>query len=139
MLLSILALAQLALAPSVQAGARNHTAAPTPEQSAAWGENRSLKILYAGSPGGSRERVFKEFLEQWFDHVGVIGMRDLSVKTAEPYAVVIADWESYYGNDGYAGKNVNVPATLSKDFTKPVIAMTYVSSRIRPGQKLDWL
>lgn len=139
MLLSILAIVQLALAPSAQERAPHQNPAPTSEQSAAWGENRNLKILYAGSPGGSREKVFKEFLEQWFDHVGVIGMRDLSVKTAEPYAVVIADWESYYGNDGYAGKNASVPATLSPDFTKPVIAMTYVSSRIRPGQKLDWL
>lgn len=139
MLLTILAIAQLALAPSVQEHAPRQTPAPTSEQSAAWGEHRSLKILYAGSPGGSRETAFKGFLEQWFDHVGVIGMGDLSVKTAAPYDVVIADWESYYGNDGYAGKNVNVPATLSADFTKPIIAMTYVSSRIRPGQKLDWL
>ena len=62
--------------------------------------------------------------------------------TAKDYDVVIVDWKSHYGNDGYEkpepGPN-DLPVTLGPEFTKPFITMTYVSARVRGGYKLDWL
>jgi len=108
----------------------------------AWAAHRPTRVLYAGWSGGSREKAFEPFLKQWFDTVGVIPLEKLSVATAADYDVVIADWCSQYGNDGYA-KNENSLSTpqvaLGDDFTKPVIAMDFVSSSLRSRHKLDWL
>jgi hypothetical protein len=44
--------------------------------------------------------------------------------------------------DGYAKREESLFAPkvkLGADFTRPVIAMDYVSSRVRGGYKLDWL
>jgi len=108
----------------------------------AWATHRQTRVLYAGWSGGSREKAFEPFLKQWFDTVGVISLEKLSVATAKDYDVVIADWCSQYGNDGYA-KNENSLSTphveLGADFTKPVIAMDFVASSLRNRHKLDWL
>lgn len=104
--------------------------------------HRSIRVLYAGWPGGSREKAFEAFLKQWFDEVSVIGLKDLSMRTAAGSDVVIADWCSQYGNDGYPKREntlYSAPAKLGPEFTRPVIAMSYVSSQIRAGHKLDWL
>lgn len=107
-----------------------------------WKAHRGLRVLYAGWPGGSREAAFRAFLERHFDHVEVIDLAKLTMATAKDCDVVIADWCSQYGNDGYA-KKVNslysAPGKLGTEFTKPVIAMDYVSSNLRPQHKLDWL
>ena len=114
-------------------------AAPLP-QDPAWEPHRELAILYAGSPGGSRETVWVEFLKEWFDDVGVLPLPELSKATAADYDVVIADWRSHYGNDGYSKDRGDVSyPVLADDFDRPVIALDYVSSRIRPSGKLDWL
>lgn len=116
--------------------------AQDPADQKAWQEHRKIRVLYAGWEGGSREQVFQPFLEQWFDKVGVIPLGKLSMATANDYDVVIADWGSQYGNDGYPKRDnslTSAPATLPESFTKPVIAMDYVSSNIRGEYKLDWL
>lgn len=108
----------------------------------AWTEHRSTRVLYAGWPGGSRERAFEVFLKQWFDNVGVMDLGQLSAENAKSYDVVIADWCSQYGNDGYPRRENGlhaVPMKLGPEFTKPIVAMDYVSSRLRPRGKLDWL
>jgi len=108
----------------------------------AWAPHRATKVLYAGAEGGSREAVFKEFLAKWFDTVGTLPLGKLSMETAKDYDVVIVDWKSQYGNDGYPKpeRGLNTPpATLGPNFTKPFIAMTYVGTRVRGGYKLDWL
>ena len=119
---------------------------PAPSQDAAaeaaWAPHRSTRVLYAGWPGGSREKVFAEFLKQWFDTVSVIDLEKLSTATAKDHDVVIADWCSQYGNDGYPKRegSLDTPSVaLGDDFTRPVIAMDYVSSSLRPRHKLDWL
>lgn len=107
-----------------------------------WAKNRATRVLYAGWPDGSREKAFAPFLREWFDTVGVIGLATLSKQTAEEYDVVIADWCSQYGNDGYPkceNSLYSAPVSLGADFTKPVIAMAYVSSNLRRNHKLDWL
>ena len=109
---------------------------------AAWKPHRALRVLYAGWSGGSREAAFRAFLERHFDHVEVIGLGKLSMATAKDADVVIADWCSQFGNDGYAKKENmlwSAPCKLDVEFTKPVIAMDYVSSNLRPEHKLDWL
>jgi hypothetical protein len=124
----------LCLAPAIAQG----TASPDP----AWAPHRSTRVLFAGWPGGSREKVFESFLKQWFDKVGVIDLDKLTVDTAKDYDVVIADWCSQYGMDGYQKREQSLFAPkvkLGADFTRPVIAMDYVSSRVRGGYKLDWL
>lgn len=113
-----------------------------PSQDAAWQPHRATKVLYAGWPDGSREKAFAEFLEQWFDTVGILDLAKLTVETARDYDLVIADWGSQYGNDGYPKRDnslFSAPAKLGDDFTKPVIAMDYVASHLRGGHKLDWL
>ena len=62
--------------------------------------------------------------------------------TAANHDVVIVDWVSQYGNDGYPKRDnslFSAPTTLGPGFTRPTIAMTYVGTQVRSGQKLDWL
>jgi hypothetical protein len=109
---------------------------------AAWKPHRSLRVLYAGWPKGSRETAFRAFLERHFDRVEVIDLAKLNGATAKDADVVIADWCSQYGNDGYAKREnslYSAPGQLGVEFTKPVIAMAYVSSNLRRQYKLDWL
>ena len=119
---------------------------PAPAQdaatAAAWAPHRATRVLYAGWPAGSREKVFAEFLKQWFDTVSVIDLEKLSTATAKDHDVVIADWCSQYGNDGYPKRENSLfspSVDLADDFTKPVIAMDYVSTALRGRHKLDWL
>jgi hypothetical protein len=132
-------LAALGLAALV--AAQDRAAAPSPDDPA-WAPHRALRILYAGSPGGHREKVFAEFLGRWFDGSGTIPLEELSMATAADYDVVIVDWVSQYGNDGYPARDnslFSAPIRLAPDFTRPIVAMTYVGTQVRPGQKLDWL
>jgi hypothetical protein len=109
---------------------------------AAWQPHRAIKVLYAGSKDGSRERAFAQFLGQHFDKVATIDLGKLSMATAADYDVVIADWVSQYGNDGYPKRDnslFSAPIDLPESFTRPVIAMTYVGTNLRGQHKLDWL
>jgi hypothetical protein len=109
---------------------------------AAWAPHRATKVLYAGWPGGSREAAFRAFLERHFDRASVIDLAKLSPATAAGFDVVIADWGSQYGNDGYQkgeGSPLSAPVKLDDTFDVPVIAMDYVSTNLRPRRKLDWL
>ena len=131
-----------ALAASVFALALPRAQDLTAADAAAWRPHRATAVLYAGWPGGSRERAFVPFLKQHFDQVGVIDLEKLSVATAKDFDVVIADWCSQYGNDGYPKRENSLyspKVKLGDDFTRPIIAMDYVSSRIRGEHKLDWL
>lgn len=116
--------------------------APAQEPDAAWAPHRSLKVLYAGKADGHRERVFGAFLEKWFERPATMPLEELSAQTAAPYDVVIVDWVSQYGCDGYAKRGnslFSAPIVLGPDFTKPIIAMTYVGTNVRRDYKLDWL
>ena len=107
-----------------------------------WSQHRAIKVLYAGKEGGHREKVFGEFLKKHFDHSKSIPAESLSMETAKGFDVVIVDWMSQYGLDGYPkreGSLHGISLKLGKDFTKPFIAMTYVGTRVRRGFKLDWL
>lgn len=107
-----------------------------------WEPHRALHVLYAGYEGGHRERVFAEFLGEHFDRVETIPLAELSMDRAKDSDVVIADWVSRYGCDGYEeleNRLHSAPLDLPADFTKPVVAMTYVGTQVRGGYKLDWL
>lgn len=131
----------------IAVGLATMLAQPAPSQDAskgeaAWAPHRSLKVLYAGKAGKHRDRVFGAFLKQHFDESKTIPLEELSMKTAKDYDVVIVDWMSQYGNDGYKKlKNSlhGAPLKLGPEFTKPFIAMTYVGTQVRRGHKLDWL
>lgn len=108
----------------------------------AWQPHRAIKVLYAGKKDGSRERAFAAFLRQHFDTSATIDLAQLNATTAKNYDVIIADWVSQYGNDGYEkldGSLASAPVELPVAFTRPVIAMSYVASNLRGGHKLDWL
>jgi hypothetical protein len=123
------------------AGALSLAAAPA-QDADAWAPHRTTRVLYAGWPGGAREQAFVPFLKQWFDRVGVISLEKLSVATAKDFDVVIADWGSQYGNDGYPKREgaLQMPSVaIGDDFTKPIVAMDYVSTALRGQHKLDWL
>ena len=138
-----LVLSALAGSLLLASAATQATATQTPDADAkAWASHRNTRVLYAGWPGGSREKVFAEFLKQWFDTVSVIDLEKLSTATAKDHDVVIADWCSQYGNDGYPKRENSLfspSVDLADDFTKPVIAMDYVSTALRGRHKLDWL
>lgn len=109
---------------------------------AAWQQHRATKVLYAGWPQGSREAAFRAFLERHFDTVQVMDLAKLTKAAAESFDVVIADWSSQYGKDGYPKREnslFSAPIDLTDDFAVPVIAMDYVSSNLRSNRKLDWL
>ena len=116
---------------------------PAPRNdAAAWAPHRSTKVLYAGWAGGTREHAFVDFLKQWFDVVGVLPLEQLNETTARDCDVVIADWCSQYGNDGYPKRDNSLfspHVALSEHFTKPVIAIDYTSSSLWQRGKLDWL
>ena len=121
------------------ARARGSTTSPN---DAAWRPHRKLRVLYAGKEGGQRERVFGAFLKEWFDKSKTIPLAKLSMRSAKDYDVVIVDWMSQYGCDGYPERGSGlhaVPIKLDESFSKPFIAMTYVGSRVRSGYKLNWL
>lgn len=108
----------------------------------AWAPYRKLKVLYAGKEGGSREKAFATFLERHFLASATLPLGRLSMETAREFDVVIVDWVSQYGNDGYPKRDRSLfmaPIQLGPDFTKPFIAMTYVGTQVRRGYKLDWL
>ena len=112
------------------------------EAADAWAPHRKLKVLYAGKAGGSREKAFGAFLKQHFDTSATIPLGELSMESAKAYDVVIVDWVSQYGNDGYEKRGNSLfgaPIQLGPEFTKPFIAMTYVGTQVRRGYKLDWL
>ena len=114
----------------------------SPRQLEAWAPHRAVKVLYAGSEGGYRERAFGAFLERWFDTSATLPLGKLSMETAADFDVVIVDWVSQYGNDGYEGRGAGLssaPIRLDPDFTKPFVAMTYVGTQVRGEHKLDWL
>lgn len=101
---------------------------------------RTLAILYAGSPGGFRETSYTKFLHEWFDKVDAIDLRKLSVEAAKPYDVVIADWTSRYGKDGYVEDMSGADLVLPKEFTKPVIMLSAVGGELTRGRsKIGWL
>ena len=107
-----------------------------------WRPHRAIEVLYAGWPGGSREVAFRAFLERHFDRVTVIGLAQLTKATATEHDVVIADWASQYGKDGYPAREnslTSAPVSLADDFDVPVIAMDYVATNLRRNGKLDWL
>lgn len=109
---------------------------------ASWQPHRATRVLYAGWPNGSREAAFRAFLGQHFDTVQVLDLAKLTKTAAADFDVVITDWASQYGKDGYPErKNVltSAPVRLPDDFDVPVIAMDYVSSNLRSRRKLDWL
>ncbi len=109
---------------------------------AEWVPHRSLSVLYAGSVDGHREKVFAAFLGKWFDKSSTISLKELSMETARDYDVVVVDWVSQYNNDGYPKRErmlFSPGVTLGPEFTKPMVSMTYVSTRVRGGYKLDWL
>ena len=113
-----------------------------PGDDAAWAPHRATRVLYAGWPGGSREKLFEAFLKQWFDKVGILDLEKLTMATAKDWDVVIADWCSQYGNDGYQKRENSLYSPkvgIDDGFTKPIIAMDYVSSALRNRHKLDWL
>ena len=109
---------------------------------AAWQAQRATKVLYAGWPDGSREASFRAFLQRHFDSVQVTDLAKLTKESAASFDVVIVDWASQYGKDGYPKREnslLSAPGSLPDDFGVPVIAMDYVSSNLRNEHKLDWL
>ena len=139
--LAVVALSCVAALPSQQP-ANGAGADVIGADAAAWTPHRATKVLYAGWPGGSREAAFRAFLERHFDHTSVIDLAKLTPATAKGFDVVIADWCSQYGKDGYSKREdrlFSAPIDLPDDFDVPVIAMDYVSTNLRSQRKLDWL
>lgn len=104
-------------------------------------EREDLSILYAGYPGGPREKAWTEFLKRWFSKVESIDLRKLSVRSAADFDVVVADWTSRYENGRYNPGAERHNTSLGKDFTKPIIMIGAVGAELtrRIKLKTDWL
>ena len=112
-------------------------APPAPAAPAASTDATDLSILYAGAPGGEREKRFVEFLEAWFPEVQTISLEELSPKSAEGFDVVVADWKSRYKNGNYQ-QDADPKVRLDPRYSKPTICISSVGTAICGG-KLDWL
>jgi len=125
--------AGLAFLASIASG---QTPPPAPSAKSA-ADATDLSILYAGAPGGEREKHFVEFLEEWFPGVQTISLEALTSKVAEPFDVVVADWMPHYKNGSYE-QGTDPKAHLDPRYSKPTICIASVGSVICGG-KLDWL
>jgi len=126
--------AGLAFLASIASGQTPPTAAP---RAAGGGDATDLSILYAGAPGGEREKHFVEFLEEWFPEVHTISLEELDSKAAEPFDVVVADWKPQY-KDGRSLPGAGPKVHLDPGYSKPTICLASVGAAICGG-KLDWL
>jgi hypothetical protein len=101
-------------------------------------EKYPISVLYAGYPGGERERAFLAFLNEWFTRAAAIDLRKLDRASAADYDVVIADWKSRY-KDGKPDDSDPHKKTLEASYDKPTILIGAVAAEITPRTKLDWL
>ncbi len=104
-------------------------------------EREDLSILYAGYPGGPREKAWIDFLRKWFSKVESIDLRKLSGRSAAAFDVVVADWTSRYKDGSYNSGAPSHNNSLGKDFTKPLIMISAVGAELtrRMRLKTDWL
>ena len=95
-----------------------------------------LAVLYAGTPGSPREREFLEFLSGRFVRVHAVPLPRLTAVAAEPYDVVIADWDRGFadpkGRELFRGR-------IEDDFRKPLIAIGAVGGELFRAYKISWL
>ncbi len=126
--------ASFLLASSLAAG-QDASAVPSPGLGAA----KDWKILYAGSPDGFREKAWVEFLREHFATVDARSLAGISPADAAPYDVVIADWTSRYGNDGYPKDFAGPETALGSGWTKPTILIGAVGGEIARHSLIDWL
>jgi len=75
--------------------------------------DRSLKILYAGRPGSSREKDFVDFLVEYFDVVRTGNLQTFTESDTQGFDVTLLDWDA---NDFNGPK----PA-VSASFSRPII------------------
>src|SRR5262245_36118128 len=83
-------------------------------------EKYPIAVLYAGYPGGEREKAFLAFLNEWFTRAAAIDLRKLDQASAADYDVVIADWKSRY-KDGKPDDSDPHKKTLEASYDKPTI------------------
>ncbi|MFC1761162.1 hypothetical protein ACFL6U_03680 [Planctomycetota bacterium] len=76
---------------------------------------RSLRILYAGNPGSSREENFVGFLSKHFDTVGTCNLAAFKESDSDDYDLTIMD----YDGDGFKAPRPRI----TQSYTKPVITM----------------
>jgi len=110
------------------------------KESAAEGSNE-LAILYAGYPGGPREKAWLGFLKKSFGKVESIDLRKLDSGAASGFDVVVADWTSRYKDGGYNPDAPKHGCSLREDFTRPIIMIGVVAAELTRSLNLktDWL
>lgn len=104
---------------------------------------QTLSILYAGFPGGDREKDFVAFLREHFAKVEATNLETLSMEKAKPFDVVVADWKPRYKYVDGRAKEFDSGSgqhfSLSKDFTKPIVMIGAVGGEIARWSKIGWL
>jgi hypothetical protein len=123
------------------AGPVQDPALPIKPQDAAGDAKLPLAVLYAGFPGTEREKDFVALLKQHFDKVESTNLGSISMKSAAPFDVVIADWKER--SQHVDGKATNyLPGSafrLDEGFTKPIVMIGAVGGEIAPWSKIGWL
>ncbi|MHC4712241.1 MAG: hypothetical protein ACYTAN_03085 [Planctomycetota bacterium] len=96
-------------------------------------DKEDLRILYAGLPGGAREKDFVDFLSQHFAHVEAGDFTRFAGKDAEGFDVVILDYEG-------DGRGAPMPE-LSVDYARPTVTVGVPGSHVcsRLNLKLRYL
>jgi len=88
---------------------------PSPLVDGSTALNRSLRILYVGHPGSSREQGFVTFLSEHFDTVGRGDLTAFRESDTDGFDVTIMD----YDGDGFRSPRPR----MSASFTRPVLTL----------------
>jgi hypothetical protein len=123
-------------------GASQDPALPSKPPVAANDAKQPLSVLYAGAPGTEREKSFVALLKEHFAKVETIALGSLSMKTAAPFDVVVADWRERYAYvDGKAKQLPGFSSSFGLDdgFTRPIVMIGAVGGEIARWSKIGWL
>jgi hypothetical protein len=103
------------------------------------GEQRKLKVLYAGVEGTPRYDAFAAFLRAHFDGFAAIDVAKLDEGAAAPFDVVVADGKRLYPMDPKSPSIDQASCGIGATFSKPIVMIGAMGGDVQHHTKLDWL
>ena len=95
------------------------------------GEKIALRILYAGTPGSTREKDWLRFLQKHFIKVGTAEVRSFTGKESSDFDVIILD-SDYGGRKAFSAPR----PSLVKDYSRATVTVGAVGAMICDGMRL---
>ena len=103
------------------------------------GEQRQLKVLYAGVEGTPRFTAFADFLRANFDGCAALDVTKLDAAAAAPFDVVVVDGKRLYPMDKEHPSIDQAHCGIGADFSKPIVMLGAMGGSVQHHTKLDWL